>query len=96
VPTGTDTFVRNFADKTCRNIIDDVEKLDVIQDHIMLSNRCVLHQQDVDCKIGSKIADTLLKQGTTAHNLPMMIGTRLGRFGYTLYFISHIPRVVLV
>ncbi len=32
VPIGTDTFVRNFVDKTCRNIIDDVEKLDDIQD----------------------------------------------------------------
>jgi hypothetical protein len=28
----TDTFVRNFVTKTCRNIIDDVEKLDSIQD----------------------------------------------------------------
>ena len=32
VPIGTDTFVRNFVSKTCRNIIDDVEKLDTIQD----------------------------------------------------------------
>ena len=32
VPIGTDTFVRNFVHKTCRNIIDDVEKLDAIQD----------------------------------------------------------------
>ena len=29
---GTDTFVRNFVVKTCRSIIDVVEKLDVIQD----------------------------------------------------------------
>ncbi len=63
VSIGTDTFVRNFVAKTCRNIIDDVEKLDDIQDgfihfqflrfcqdtrlqfinsHIMLNNRCVL------------------------------------------------------
>jgi hypothetical protein len=28
VPIGTDTFVRNFVAQTCRNIIDDVEKLD--------------------------------------------------------------------
>ena len=27
---GTDTFVRNFVPKTCRAIIDDIEKLDVI------------------------------------------------------------------
>jgi hypothetical protein len=32
VPLGTDTFVRNFVAKTCRAIIDDVEKLDAIQD----------------------------------------------------------------
>jgi hypothetical protein len=81
VPIGTDIFVRNFVAKTCRNIIDDVEKLDAIQDgfihyqllrfcqatrlqyinsHIMLNNRCVLQQQHVDCKI----ADALLKKGT--------------------------------
>ena len=79
VPIGTDTFVRNFEAKTCRNIIDDVEKLDAIQDgfihyqlvrfcqatrlqyinsHIMLNNRCVLQQQYGDCKI----ADALLKK----------------------------------
>ena len=29
---GTDTFVLNFVAKTCRTIIDDVEKLDTIQD----------------------------------------------------------------
>jgi hypothetical protein len=70
--------------KTCRDIIDDVEKLDTIQDdfihfqllrfchatrvqyinsHIMFSNRCVLQQQHVDCKI----ADALLKKGTKQH-----------------------------
>ena len=32
VPIGTDAFVRNFVAKTCRAIIDDVEKLDDIQD----------------------------------------------------------------
>ena len=81
VPIGTDAFVRTFVAKTCRYIIDDVEKLDAIQDgfihyqllrfcqatrlqyinsHIMLPNRCVLQQQHVDCKI----ADALLKKGT--------------------------------
>ena len=81
---GTDDFVRSFVAKTCRDIIDDVEKLDAIQDgfihfqllrfcqatrlqylnsHIMLSNRCVLQQQHVDCKI----ADALLKKGTKQH-----------------------------
>ena len=28
----TDIFVRDFVAKTCRDIIDDVEKLDSIQD----------------------------------------------------------------
>jgi hypothetical protein len=81
VPIDTDAFVRSFVAKTCRDIIDDVEKLDPIQDgfihfqllrfcqatrlqyinsNIMLSNRCVLQQQHVDCKI----ADMLLKNGT--------------------------------
>jgi hypothetical protein len=32
VPIGTDAFVRSFVAKTCRDIIDDVEKLDSIQD----------------------------------------------------------------
>jgi hypothetical protein len=84
VPIGTDAFVRSFVAKTCRDIIDDVEKLDAIQDgfihfqllrfcqatrlqyinsHIMLPNRCVLQQQHVDCKI----SDTLLKKGTKQH-----------------------------
>ncbi len=84
VSIGTDIFVRDFVAKTCRDIIDDVEKLDAIQDgfihfqllrfcqatrlqyinsHIMLNNRCVLQQQHVDCKI----ADALLKKGTKQH-----------------------------
>jgi hypothetical protein len=81
VPIATDLFVRDFVATTCRDIIDDVEKLDAIQDgfihfqllrvwqatrlqyinsHLMLHNRCVLQQQHVDCKI----ADALLKKGT--------------------------------
>jgi hypothetical protein len=84
VQIGTDAFVRSFVTKTCRDIIDDVEKLDVIQDgfihyqllrfcqatrfqyinsHIMPPNRCVLQQQNVDCKI----VDSLLKKGTKQH-----------------------------
>jgi hypothetical protein len=81
VPIGSDVFVQSFVSKKCRDIIDDVEKLDAIQDgfihfqlirffqttrlqyvnsHIMLGNRCVLQQQLVDCKI----ADALLKKDT--------------------------------
>ena len=84
VPIGTDAFVRSFVAKTCRDIIEDVEKLDAIQDgcihfqllrfcqatrlqymnsHIILSNRCVLQQQHVDCKI----VDAILKKGTKQH-----------------------------
>ena len=32
VPIDNDVFVQNFVAKTCRVIIDDVEKLDSIQD----------------------------------------------------------------
>ncbi len=40
---GTDAFVRSFVAKTCRGIIDDVEKLDAIQDgfiHYQLLRFC--------------------------------------------------------
>jgi hypothetical protein len=32
VPIGTDNFVRQFVAKKCRDIIEDVEKLDAIED----------------------------------------------------------------
>jgi hypothetical protein len=32
VPIDTDAFVKQFVAKTCRDIIEDVEKLDDIQD----------------------------------------------------------------
>ncbi len=84
VHIGTDNFVRQFVAKKCRDIIEDVEKLDDIEDsfihfqllrffqatrlqhinsHILLDNRCVLQQQHVDVKI----ADALLKKGTKQH-----------------------------
>jgi hypothetical protein len=43
VSIGTDVFVRNFVAKTCRDIVDDVEKLDDIQDgliHFQLIRFC--------------------------------------------------------
>ncbi len=40
-----------------------VTRLQFINSHIMLNNRCVLQQQHVDCKI----ADALLKKGTKEH-----------------------------
>ena len=51
VSIGTDAFVQSFVAKTGRAIIDDVEKLDYIQTHILIRNRCVLQQQHVDYKI---------------------------------------------
>jgi hypothetical protein len=35
VPIGTDAFVQSFVGKKCRDIIDDVKKLDAIQDGFM-------------------------------------------------------------
>ncbi len=43
VPIDTDTFVRQFVDKTCTDIIEDVEKLDDIEDdfiHFQLLRFC--------------------------------------------------------
>ncbi len=43
VPIGTDAFVQNFVAKTCRAIIDDVDKLVAIQDgfvHYQLLRVC--------------------------------------------------------
>ena len=35
VPIGTDNFVRQFVDKKYRDIIEDVEKLDAIEDNFI-------------------------------------------------------------
>ncbi len=43
VPIVTDTFVRQFVAKTCRDIIADVEKLDAVEDgfiHFQLLRFC--------------------------------------------------------
>ena len=43
VPIGTDTFIRQFVAKKCRYIIEDVEKLDAIEDsfiHYQLLRFC--------------------------------------------------------
>ncbi len=45
-----------FEIKTCKDIIEDVEKLDAIED-------VFIHLQHVDCKI----ADALLKNDTKQH-----------------------------
>ena len=110
MPIGTDAFVRSFVAKTCRDIIDDVEKLDAIQDgyihfqllrfcqatrlqyinsHIMLSNRCVLQQQHVDCNI----ADALLKRVLSSTQTG---GMRKAKLGLTWSFTCHMLRAALV
>ena len=38
VPIGTDAFVQSFVAKTCRDIIDDVEKLDAIRMDLSIIN----------------------------------------------------------
>ena len=53
VSFGTDGFVQNFAAKTCREITDDVEKLDAIQG-------CFIHYQLL-------LLNELLKRGTKQH-----------------------------
>jgi hypothetical protein len=43
VPIGTDAFVMQFVAKTCRDIIEDVEKLDALEDgfiHFQLLRVC--------------------------------------------------------
>ena len=43
MPIGTDAFIQSFVAKTCRDIIDDIEKLDDIQDvfiHFQLIRFC--------------------------------------------------------
>jgi hypothetical protein len=42
-------------------------RLQYINSHIMLSNRCVLQQQHVDCKIPDAILKMLQKKGTKQH-----------------------------
>ena len=80
VPIGTDSFVQDFVAAKCREIIDDVDKLDSINDgfihyqltrfcqatrlqflnsHILLQNRCPMQQQHVD----THITNALLKKG---------------------------------
>jgi hypothetical protein len=44
-------------------VIIQATRLQYINSHILLGNRCVLQQQHVDCKI----ADALLKKGTKQH-----------------------------
>ena len=110
MPIGADAFVQNFVAKTWRAAIDEVRKLDAIQDgftyyqllrfcqatrlqyinsHILLGNRCVLQQQHDDCKI----ADALLKRELSN---TQVVGTRLVRPGSTWSSTCRMPRVALV
>ncbi len=76
-------FVRNFVAKTCRAIIDDVEKLDAIQDgfiHYQLLRFCQATRININSHVllgnrctlqqqhvDCKIAYALLKKGTKHH-----------------------------
>jgi hypothetical protein len=80
VPIGTDNFVRQFVAKKFRDIIEDVEKLDAIEDsfiHFQLLRFCqATRMQHINSYIlldnrcvlqqhvDVKIADELLKKGT--------------------------------
>ncbi len=64
-------------------------RLQYLNSHILLGNRCVLQQQHVDCKI----ADALLKKRL---NNTQMVGTLLARPGPTWSSICHMLRAVLV
>jgi hypothetical protein len=59
-PKDISAFYSNNADAEANC---QVTRLQYINSHIMLGNRCVLQQQNADCKI----ADTLLKKGTRQH-----------------------------
>ena len=75
VPIGTDNFVRQFVAKTCRDIIEDVQKLDDIEDGF-IHYQVIRFVKPIDCNIliriqqqhvDCKIADALLKKGTKQH-----------------------------
>ena len=125
VSIGTDSFVQNFVVKACRDIIDDIEKLDTIQDgfihyqflrfcqetrlqyinsHILLGNRCVLQQRHVYCKI----ANALFKRGTNQHtdgwDVPSKTSTHMvlhltydeGGFGVTFNDITNLKMMLSI
>jgi hypothetical protein len=83
VPIGTDTFVKQFVTKTCRDIIEDVQKLDSEDDFIRfqllrfcqatslqyLNSHIILDNRCVlqEQHVDCKIVDVLLKKGTKFH-----------------------------
>jgi hypothetical protein len=78
VSIGTDAFVQNFGGKSCRTMVDDVEKLDSIQDvFIHLSSHSVTRLQYAHSHIlirnrcvlqqqhvDCKMTESILKRGT--------------------------------
>ena len=68
--SGTDAFVQNFVAKKCREIIDDVEKLDATPDgfiHYQLLRFCQATRLQYLNDNNFKITDSLLTKGTKQH-----------------------------
>ncbi len=92
---GTDAFVRSFVAKTCRDIIDDVEKLDSIQDdfiHFILSST-----QMVGIRIGKHRTQIgMFHPIRMDHTNCLQVAIKTLQFnsGLTLSFTCHILRVV--
>ncbi len=80
LPIGTDAFIQHFVKDKCQAIMDDVDKLDNIQDgfiHYQLLRFCHTRLQYLNCQIDQanqnclqqqhvdwKISNALLKKGT--------------------------------
>ncbi len=74
---GTDDFVPNFVAKTCRDIIDDVEKLDVIQDgfiHYQLHG-LILLLRDIHSKV---LTEYICKEGCVLSQTQTHVGSNDG------------------
>ena len=99
-PIGTDAFVRNFVAQTCRAIIDDVEKLDAIQDgfiHYQLLRFCqATRLQYINsnillgnrCVLQQQHVDCKIADALLKRALSntQMVGTLLARPGHTWSF----------
>jgi hypothetical protein len=111
VPIGTDMFVRNFVAQKCREIINDVEKPDSIQDgfiHYQLLRFCqVTHLPYINSHIMFNNRSVLYPQHVDCKiddvflkkrelSNTQMVGIRLAWTGHTWSFICHTLRGVLV
>ncbi len=110
MPIGTDAFVRSFVAKTCRDIIDDVEKLDAIQDgfiHYQLLRFCqVTRFQYINshimlpnrCVLQQQHVDCKIADALLKKGTKQtqMVWTRLAKTGHTCAFTFHMRKAVLV